>query len=81
MKATKSVTKNNTQRLIISALMLVLTTSVYSQGNSFDDKYFTVEIFSAVFFVAALGIWMFVVLLKQKNKNNKKVRRHLHLQR
>lgn len=81
MKTIISNLKNNSQRLIVSLFLLAICSPAYSQGNSFEDKYFTVEIVSAVLFVAVLGVWMLVALLKQKNHDNKKLRQHLHMQR
>lgn len=81
MKTNISNLKNNTKRLIVSLILLALYTPAFPQGNSFEDKYFTVEISIAVVFVAALGVWMLVSLFKQKSKDNKKLRQHLHMQR
>ena len=78
MKTIISKLKNNSQRLIVSLFLLAIYSPAYSQGNSFEDKYFTVEITVAVVFVAALGVWMLVSMLKQKNRDSKKVRQHLH---
>jgi ABC-type nickel/cobalt efflux system permease component RcnA len=78
MKTIISKLKNNSQRLIVSLFLLAIYSPAYSQGNSFEDKYFTVEITVAVIFVVALGVWMLVSMLKQKNRDNKKVRQHLH---
>ncbi len=78
MKTIISKLKNNSQRLIVSLFLLALYSPAYSQGNTFEDKYFTVEITLAVVFVAALGVWMLVSLLKQKSRDSKKNRQHLH---
>lgn len=81
MKTIISKLKNNSQRLIVSLILLALYSPAYSQGNSFEDKYFTVEITIAVIFVASLGVWMLISMLKQKSRDNKKTRQHLHMQR
>lgn len=78
MKTIISNLKNNSQRLIVSLFLLAIYSPAYSQGNSFEDKYFTVEITAAVVFVVALGVWMLVSMLKQKNRDSKKIRQHLH---
>jgi len=78
MKTIISKLKNNSQRLIVSLFLLALYSPAYSQSNSFEDKYFTVEITLAVVFVAALAGWMLVAMLKQKNREGKKTRQHLH---
>lgn len=78
MKTIISNLKNNSQRLIVSLFLLALYSPAYSQGNSFEDKYFTVEITIAVVFVVALGVLMLISLLKQKSRDNKKIRQHLH---
>lgn len=78
MKTIISNLKNNSKRLIVSLFLLALYTPAFPQGNSFEDKYFTVEITIAVVFVAALGLWMLVSLLKQRSRETKKTRQHLH---
>lgn len=81
MKTLVTNLKNNKQRLIVSFLLLALTSPAFSQSESASDKYYTIEILSAILFVLALGVLMLVSLIKQKNRDKKKLHRYLHAQR
>ena len=81
MKTQTIKLKNNKQRLIVSLFLLALTLPMFSQTNETGDKSYTVGILSAVLFALAVGVLMLVSLIKQKNKDKKKLHRYLHAQR
>ena len=81
MKTIAIKQKSNRNRLMISAFLLALTLPAFSQGNGAEDRSYTVGILSAVLFALAVGVLMLISLIKQKNKDKKKLHRYLHTQR